>query len=235
MNRRDSLKSILLGSVATGFALNGCTSNVSKSDEIPVPKEGPLYGRTEDEKLRDKKLFESTFFNEHELSTIAVLCDIILPKSETYASATEADTVAFIAFIVKDIEVDQIPLRGGLMWLDSFSNKLYNKEFIKCSEEEQLHICDQIAYPGQTKPELVQGEAFFTRLRNLTLTGYYTSKIGMEELSYKGNTPNVWDGVPDHILKKHGFEYEEAWLAKCVDQSKRGDIAQWDDKGNLIS
>ncbi|GAA3563115.1 gluconate 2-dehydrogenase subunit 3 family protein [Snuella lapsa] len=235
MNRRDSLKSILLGSVATGLALNGCTSNVQKPDGLPKAEEGLLYGRTESEKLRDKKLFESVFFSEHELSTIAVLCDIILPKSEAYASATEADTAEFIAFIVKDIREHQTPLRGGVMWLDSFSNKLYNKEFIKCSEEEQFNICDQIAYPGKTKPELIQGEAFFTRLRNLTLTGYYTSKIGMEELGYKGNTPNVWDGVPDHILKKHGFEYEEAWLAKCVDQSKRGDIAQWDDEGNLIS
>ena len=235
MNRRDTLKSLILGSVATGFVLNGCSPNVSKPVELPIPDETPLYGRTESEKLRDKKLFEATFFNEHELLTIAVLCDIILPKSNQSNSASDADTAAFIAFIAKDIEDHQIPLRGGLMWLDSFSNKLYNKEFIGCSEEEQFYICDQIAYPEKTKPELIQGEAFFTRIRNLTLTGFYSSKIGMEEIGYKGNTPNVWDGVPDHILKKHGFEYEKEWLAKCVDQSKRADIAQWDDKGNLIS
>lgn len=236
MNRRDTLKSIILGSVATGFALNGCAPDSSSStDELPSLEETPLYGRTEDEKLRDKKLNETDFFNEHELLTIAVLCDIILPKSDKYTSANDAEVTAFIEFITKDLKDHQTPLRGGLMWLDSFSNKLYNKEFIKCSEEEQFYICDQIAYPEKTKPELIQGEAFFTRMRNLTLTGYYTSKIGMEELGYKGNTPNVWDGVPEHILKKHGFEYEKEWLAKCVDQSKRGDIAQWDDKGNLIT
>ena len=235
MNRRDTLKSIILGSLATGFALKGCSPNTSTPNELPNPNEAPLYGRTESEKLRDKELFESTFFNKHELLTIAILCDIILPKNDKYASATDADTVAFIEFITKDIEQHQIPLRGGLMWLDSFSNKLYNKEFITCSEEQQFHICDQIAYPEKTKPELVQGEVFFTRIRNLTLTGFYSSKIGIEELEYKGNTPNIWDGVPEQILKKHGFQYEEEWLAKCVDQSKRGDIAQWDDKGNLIS
>ncbi len=235
MNRRDTLKSLILGSVATGFALHGCSPKASTSNELPVSNDAPLYGRTESEKLRDKKLFEATFFNEHELLTIAVLCDIILPKSTAFNAATDANTVAFIEFIAKDIEAHQIPLRGGLMWLDSFSNKLYNKEFIACSKEEQFYICDQIAYPEKTEPELIQGEAFFTRMRNLTLTGFYSSKMGMEELGYKGNTPNVWDGVPDHILKKHGFEYEKAWLAKCVDQSKRGDIAQWDENGNLIS
>ncbi len=235
MNRRDTLKSIVLGSVATGLAVHGCSPNASAPNELPKVNDVPLYGRIESEKLRDQKLFEATFFNEHELLTIAVLCDIILPKSEQYKAATEADVVEFIEFIAKDIKEHQTPLKGGVMWLDSFSNKLYNKEFIACSEEEQLQACDQIAYPGKTKPELIQGEAFFTRMRNLTLTGYYTSKMGMKELGYKGNTPNVWDGVPDHILKKHGFEYEAEWLAKCIDQSKRGDVAQWDDKGNLIS
>lgn len=235
MNRRDTLKSILLGSVATGLAVHGCSPNTSTTEQLSKTSETPLYGRTESEKLRDQKLLSASFFNEHELLTIAVLCDIILPKEDSYKSATDAHVVEFIEFIAKDIETHQIPLRGGVMWLDSFSNKLYNKLFISCSEQEQFHICDQIAYPGKTKPELIQGEAFFTRMRNLTLTGFYTSKIGMEELGYKGNTPNVWDGVPDHILKKHGFTYEEAWLAKCVDQSKRGDLAQWDDKGNLIS
>ena len=72
-------------------------------------------------------------------------------------------------------------------------------------------------------------------MRNLTLTGYYTSKMGIEDLGYKGNMPNVWDGVPEDVLAAHGLNYDPSWLAKCVDQSKRADIATWDDEGNLIS
>ncbi|MEC3905653.1 gluconate 2-dehydrogenase subunit 3 family protein [Tamlana sp. 2201CG12-4] len=234
MNRRDSIKSILLGSVATGITFHGCNPS-EPTASLPQTPDLPQYGRTDKEKLRDQKLFETSFFNEHELLTIAVLCDIILPKSNQYNSASDTDVKEFIDFIVRDMEAHQIPLRGGIMWLDGFSNKIYNKEFVVCTEEEQLHICDQIAYPEETKPELIQGEAFFTRMRNLTLTGYYTSKKGIEELGYKGNTPNVWDGVPEHILSKHGFKYEEEWLAKCINNSNRGDVAKWDDKGNLIS
>ena len=103
MNRRDTLKSIILGSVATGLALNGCSPGASSSDELPTPNKTPLYGRTESETLRDRKLFEATFFSEHEFLTIAVLCDIILPKSNEFNSATDADTVGFIAFIAKKI------------------------------------------------------------------------------------------------------------------------------------
>ena len=72
-------------------------------------------------------------------------------------------------------------------------------------------------------------------MRNLTLTGYYTTRMGLDDLGYKGNTPNVWDGVPEDILKAHGMSYDEAGLAKCVDQSTRGVVAKWDDDGNLIS
>ncbi|WP_299553999.1 gluconate 2-dehydrogenase subunit 3 family protein [Seonamhaeicola sp.] len=234
MNRRDSIKSILLGSLAGGVALQGCSTE-APSDVGPKEITFPDYGRTPKEQLRDKELLNKVFFNEHELATIAVLCDIILPKSENFGSATDAEVPTFIEFIVKDIEAYQLPLRGGIMWLDSYSNKLYNKAFISCTEQEQYNICDQIAYPEETEPELKPGEHFFTTMRNLTLTGYYTSKMGIEALGYKGNTANVWDGVPEDVLKDHGLEYETEWLAKCIDQSKRADIAKWDNDGYLIT
>ena len=67
------------------------------------------------------------------------------------------------------------------------------------------------------------------------MTGYFTSAIGIKELGYLGNTPNVWDGVPQDVLDEHGLAYDSDWLAKCVDQDKRNDVALWDEQGNLIS
>jgi len=72
-------------------------------------------------------------------------------------------------------------------------------------------------------------------MRNLVLTGYFTSEVGIKELGYQGNTPNVWNGVPQEVLDDHGLSYDEEWLAKCLDPDTRADIAQWDDEGNLIS
>jgi hypothetical protein len=233
MNRRDTIKSLLLGSVAAGIAFKGCAPETVES--LPQTVDLPLYGRTEIEKQRDQKLLADKFLNEHELETIAILCDIILPANENFGSATEAGVDEFIDFIVKDMPYQQTPIRGGIMWLDNFANKKYKNEFKNCSAKEQREICDLIAYPGKTKPELKQGEKFFTRMRNLTLTGYYTSKMGIEDLGYKGNTPNIWDGVPDEVLKEHSMAYDEEWLKKCVDQNKRDQIANWDDEGNLIS
>ena len=235
MNRRETIKSLLLGSVATGLAIHGCKPNSSDSGNIKEFENLPFYGRTPEEIEYDKEIFESEFLNEHELLTIAALCDIILPANDSYGSATDVKVPEFIDFIVKDLPSHQVPIRGGIMWLDNFSNKSFGKEFISSSNEEQIVICDQIAYPQTTKPELKQGEKFFTRMRNLTLTGYYTTKTGIEDLGYQGNKPNVWDGVPDDVLKKHGLSYEKEWLSKCVNKDNRVGIAKWDDKGNLIS
>ncbi|MDY7395168.1 gluconate 2-dehydrogenase subunit 3 family protein [Aureibaculum sp. 2210JD6-5] len=236
MNRRDTIKSLLLGSVAVGLTVQGCAPKEDNSvKEQPKANDGNFYGRTPEEAARDKRLQEEVFFNDHELETIAVLCDIILPKNDEFGSASDAKVPDFIEFIVKDMPYHQMPIRGGIMWLDNYCNKNYDKEFKKCSNTEQLAVCDLIAYPKKTLPEHKQGEKFFTKMRNLTLTGYFTSKMGIQDLGYKGNTPNVWDGVPEDVLKAHGFEYDAAWLAKCVDQSKRGDLAKWDDDGNLIS
>ncbi len=237
MDRRDTLKTLLVGSIAGASiaTIGGCQKDLSTADSVPT-SEG-VYGRTADEIVHDERISGEIFLNEQELETIAILCDIILPATETAVSATRAGVPAFIDFIVKDIPSHQLPLRGGLMWLDIESNKRFNAVFNACSRDQQIQIIDDIAYPDPDgkKLDMAPGIKFFDRMRNLTLTGYYTSKEGIKDLGYAGNIPNVWDGVPADVLAKHDVDYEAEWLAKCVDQSKRGDIAKWDDDMNLIS
>lgn len=213
--------------------MNGC----APGEEPVVDKvvDVPDYGRTAEEKLRDEKLHSEQFFNDHELSTIAVLCDLILPAKGTAGSAVDAGVPEFIEFVAKDMTSNQLPLRGGMMWLDNQTNKKYAKEFKSCTADEQKSLLDEIAYPDDTKPESEQGTKFFGHLRNLVLTGYYTTKMGFDDLGYKGNVPNIWDGVPQEVLDKHGMAYEQEWLSKCVDQEKRDIQAEWDDKGNLLT
>lgn len=232
MDRRDTIKSLLVGSLAGGLVINGCSPAQNSVDEQPTETH---YGRTPKEKARDEKLKSEQFFNEHELTTIAVLCDLILPANDNFGSASDAGVPEFIEFMAKDLPKNQLPIRGGLMWLDNRTNKLFGKEFKFCTDGQQKSILDEIAYPDQTEPELKQGEKFFTLMRNLTLTGYYTAKMGIDDLGYKGNVANVWDGVPDEVLKEHGISYEKEWLAKCINHDTRTDIARWDDDGNLLN
>ncbi len=236
MNRRESFKTILLGTIAgaTLVTTTGCEKDVP---EVDASNELGLYGRTPAEIERDKKILEEVYFNQEELETIAVLSDIILPATSTAGSATEAGVVEFIDFIVKDLPDNQLPIRGGLMWLNSESMRRYDKTFLELSDSQQIAIIDDIAYPDEKgeKPDLAPGIKFFDKMRGLVITGYYTSKMGIEDLGYKGNQPNIWDGVPQDVLDKHGMKYDEDWLPKFVDQSKREVLAEWDDDMNLIT
>lgn len=240
MKRRDSLRTLLVGTVA-GATLGSTTScNTDPTTTPPTPETPPvtgLYGRLPKEIERDQKLMAEIYLNEHELSTIAVLCDIILPATDEAGSATDAEVPEFIDFIVKDMPYHQLPMRGGLMWLDIESNRRFNKTFITCTDPEQIEIVEDIAYPDEEskKPEMAPGIKFFSLMRNLTVTGYYTTKIGFDDLGYVGNRPNIWDGVPEEILADHDVELDAEWAAKCIDQSKRETIAEWDDKGNLLT
>lgn len=237
MDRRESLKTLLIGSIAgAGMGVAACTPGEKDAKVAAAPKE-KYYGRTPEEIERDEKIKAEIFLNEHELESIAVLCDIILPATETAGSANDAKVPEFIEFIVKDIPTHQLPIRGGLMWLDQESNRRFNKLFKAAAPEEQIAIVEDIAYPDPDgkKPAMAYGIKFFERMRDLTLTGYYTTKMGFDDLGYVGNRPNVWDGVPAEVLAEHDVDYDPEWIAKCVDQSKREEIAQWDDDGNLLT
>ena len=238
MDRRASLKSIFLGTVAGGLAVHGCTpKEAAEAGAKLTPETGFGYGRTPEEVEQIQKLQQEAFFNSHELETVSVLSDLILPPSETAGGAVDAGVPGFIEFMAKDIPELQTTLRGGLMWLDHSANTAYGKEFKLAARARQKELLDTIAWydvetPMDQHPLEIQ---FFNLMRNLTVCGYYTSKIGIEDLGYKGNMPNIWDGVPQEVLDKHGLAYEPEWLAKCVDQSKRGIIAEWDDEGNLLT
>ncbi len=236
MDRRKSIKSIILGSVAGGLAVHGCKPEGAAMEEAAATTDEKYFGRTPEELELIEKINAEQFFNEHELETIDVLSNLILPPNEN-GGPTEAGVPEFIEFMAKDIPELQTTLRGGLMWLDHKSNTDFGTEFKLTEEAKQKQILDPIAFYDNTMPmdEQALEVQFFNLMRNLTLTGYYTSKMGIEDLGYKGNMPNVWDGVPQDVLDQHGMAYDEEWLAKCVDQSTRGVIAEWDENGNLLT
>lgn len=214
MKRRDALKGIGL----TTLGLAGLSPQIKAAEVLdpladlapvaePDKKKEPWepYGRTEGELERDAKLFKEQFFNKQELKTIGVLVDIIIPKDAHSGSATEAGVPAFIEFMAKDQPNLQTPLRGGLVWIDAQAKRRFEKTFIDSTPAQQLEIVEDIAYPERKKNGMSQGVAFFSLLRNLTASGFWTSQMGIADLGYQGNVPNKWDGVPDEVLKQYGL------------------------------
>ena len=210
MNRRQSLKAIGLSTVSAGVLLEACkTGNDKAVAAVPSKEEygdADLTGLEDFEKERLKELHKRpSFFNDHERQTLIVLGDLIIPKDDVSGSASDAKVIDFIDFIVKDIPDHQVPLRGGLKWLDLQCLNRYGHSFVGSNEHQQLEILEEIAYPAKVKPEMQQGAVFFDRLRNLVATGFYTSQIGIKDLGYVGNVPGKWDGVPADVLAQYNL------------------------------
>lgn len=203
MNRRDSLKAIGL-SVSTVVLLDACKTapDAKAGNKKSVTEPGRQTYETE----REKKLQDEKFFTDHELATITVLADIIIPRDEHSGSASDAKVTDFIEFIVKDEPEHALPMRGGLRWLDVKCLNLYDNEFKSCTPQQQVDMITQIAYPMQAKPDMLPGVTFFNKMRDLTAIGFFTSKIGIADLGYKGNSPGKWEGVPADVLRQYGLE-----------------------------
>ncbi len=220
MDRRKSLKTLLVGSVATGVIIEACESADKKTI---APKEAVAENdadRMVEEKLHDKTLRDQVFFSADEMATITLLADIIIPRDEISGSASEAKVPEFIEFIVKDKPEHQVPMRGGLRWLDLHSLKHFDKPFANLNTTQQLEMVDKIAYPLKANGEDKQGSAFFSLMRNLTLSGFYTTPMGVQDIGYMGNKPNQWNGVPDEVLKQYDMAYTEKELTECISFDK---------------
>ena len=234
MDRRKSLKAIALGTVSTGLLLDACKLADKKEPENKVVAKEDNSGnptginRMKEEAEHYKEVTSYTFFAPEEMATITVLGDIIIPKDGVSGSASDAKVPDFIEFIVKEKPEYQVPMRGGLRWLDMQCYDRYKNAFTDCTKDQQIEMVEDIAYPvvkdksGKVlskrtiKTGYEQGVSFFNLVRNLTATGFYTSEIGGKDVGYMGNQPNQWNGVPEDVLKQYGLAYTDKELKECI-------------------
>jgi hypothetical protein len=217
MDRRKSLKALALGTLSTGLLLDACKETDKKADAPKTDTAGAgKIDRMPEEVEHYNKITADKFFTEHEMATITILADIIIPKDEVSGSASDAKVPDFIEFIVKDMPEHQTPMRGGLRWLDLQCLRQFEKSFKDCSEQQRIAMVDQIAYPNKAKAEMKPGVNFFNLMRDLTCTGFYTSEIGVKDIGYAGNKPNQWNGVPEDVLNQYKLAYTEKENTECV-------------------
>lgn len=234
MNRRENLKLLFAGSLGTGLILTACSPEEKLADLSPKIA-GTPGGRIPEEIKRDNDLLSDKFFTDSELAMVTILVDIVIPKDEVSGSASDAKVPDYIEFMMKDQPASQTDFRGGLMWLNLQSGERFSKPFAEISESQRMEIIDEIAWPDKASPAMLSGVRFFNLLRNMTVSGFYTTEIGFKDIGYVGNTPNVWDGPSKEVMDQYGLALDEKYLNVYLTPEGRGSIATWDDQGNLIS
>jgi hypothetical protein len=154
------------------------------------------------------------FFTAGEWATVRALADVVIPADERSGSATDALVPEFIDFIADDPLAEarereglQTRLRGGLAWLERECVRRCGRGFVAATADERRPLLDDIAWPGKARPEMEAGAAFFTLFRDLVASGFWSSKIGVDDLRFMGNTYVAeWNGCPPEALAKAGVE-----------------------------
>ena len=197
MKRRDALKILGLAPLAASIGvapshLERVTRAVERLEEAGAPA-------------------APTFFTAHEWSTVKVLVDYIIPRDERSGSATDAKVPEFIDFLMSDKEssdASRVQMRGGLAWMDNECQHRFGKSFVGATDAQRRQVLDDIAWPKKARADLHPGVVFFSRFRDLTASGFFSTQMGWQDVQYKGNVAiPVWNGCPPEALKKLGVSY----------------------------
>ncbi|MGA2987952.1 MAG: gluconate 2-dehydrogenase subunit 3 family protein [Terriglobia bacterium] len=191
LNRRDLLRAAIAAPAAALVQLGPAVAAVSPSNGAGEAEYAPKV------------------FNTHQWKTLQVLSDLILPADGRSGSATQAGVPAFIDdWLNLNGGLQKTEVLGGLTWIDMECNRHFDLDFAACSETQQKQILDRIAYPGIAAPEDSGAVAAFSHIRDLVLGGFYSSKIGVEDLQYQGNKMlESWDGCPESATARLGVDY----------------------------
>jgi gluconate 2-dehydrogenase gamma chain len=152
--------------------------------------------------------FKPKFFTAHEYATVLVLVDLIIPRDGRSGSATDAGVPQFMDFMMIDQPRRQVAMRGGLAMVDRLAMDRFGKRFVSGSDGQRRAVLDEIAYTSNPDRGLSQAIAFFSSFRDLTASGFWSTKMGIKDLQYQGNVfVDEWTGCPDAALQKLGVKY----------------------------
>ena len=152
--------------------------------------------------------YKRKFFTAHEYATVNILVDLIIPRDERSGSATDAGVPPFMDFMMIDDPPRQTAMRGGLAAIDHECNARFDKTFVACTDAQRREVLDDIAFTDDPPDALRHAVAFFNSFRDLTASGFWTTKMGIADLQYTGNVfVDEWNGCPSAALDKLGVKY----------------------------
>jgi gluconate 2-dehydrogenase gamma chain len=222
IERREALRYIAIASVAATFP---------GFSQWTFACSGHVHGATLTSGVVQP--YKPLFFSSDHFRLVERLAEMIIPADDT-PGAKEAGVAEFIDFMVANRvpvsahneirstqdairagEDSQVRFLAGLNWINAQSTSEFGREFLDCSADQQESFLETLAYKTKLKPASESGREFFQLMRDYTVVGYYTSKIGLEALGYPG-LRTAWPKMPGCT---HPDDPEHAHLPQSADHS----------------
>ena len=201
--RREIVRLLGIAAVAATFPGFSRWSFAGTADEPAPAGDGPAA-----------RIYRPLFFSPSQYELIEHLAELIIPADDT-PGARQAGVGEFIDFMV----ANRVPISGsahqdsptdsamafgselqrqwleGLAWIDAHCTYEFGHDFLNCGVAQRTALLTALAYKARYTPATEAGREFFQLLRDYTVTGYYTSRVGMESLGFPG-LRSSWDRPP---------------------------------------
>ncbi len=173
LNRRDALRRIALGGAAAAAA------------PLWVENLLAIAGRHAAHQAAARPAKAAAFvpkaLDAHQNETVIALAELIIPATDT-PGATAAKVNEYVDGVLADApDGDRARFVEGLAWLDAHSRQKYGGEFVKATPAQQTELLTMLSTATSPGPEDAPGVEFFRAIKGMTITGYYTSEIGIRE------------------------------------------------------
>ena len=196
MNRRDMLASIAAGAAALSIPREGIEAAAAHAhDAVEAEQQAQQQGQ-------QPAHYVPKQFTTDEYRLVRLLVDYVIPRDARSGSATQAGVPQFMDFILGEYPGNRTWMKDGIAWVNAECRRRFGKGFISCTDAQRRELLDAIAYPKRALDEDRPGVEFFNRFRNLTSSGFWTSRMGIADLGYIGNRPVMeWVGTPPEVLR----------------------------------
>jgi hypothetical protein len=210
MDRREAIKWMMTAAATGALLERGALGATATNAATAGSRPGAGYGTDPDllKTYRPGEVWPLTF-NDAQRATAAALCDAIIPADEKGPGAKAVRVHEFIDEWISapypGHDDDKRLVIEGLGWIEAESRKRFQNGFVNLVTRQRNALCDDICFPPQAKPEFRQAARFFSRYRDLTAGGYYSTPEGMKDIGYTGNVPMEKFAVPAEVLRKLGL------------------------------
>ena len=172
LNRRDALRAIVGG-------MGAAASAVWVSDLMVLAEEQAVHAHLLSVAPQGSTAWSPSVLSARQMVTVGTLVELIIPTTETPGAKA-----ALVDRFIDGVLTTATPLvrdrfTGGLAWLDARSTALFNAPFHSATAAQQADLLTRLA--AATSAEEAAGTQFFTALKSMTITGYYSTEIGLRQ------------------------------------------------------
>lgn len=147
------------------------------------------------------------FFSTIERAVVTAICEIIIPRTDT-PGATDAGVARFVELMVADWFDDQerAIFSSGLKTLVAASMAEFGHSFERLESRQQLALLESLEKDasdspwfdfGNTLRDFISDAPFICQIKELTIWGFFTSKVGGTQvlryepmpMRFSGNEP----------------------------------------------